>query len=72
MKDKDYPIFNLDVANYLMAKGFKLVRIKPNKFKLGTLIFYFEQNKNIDLALDKFNKTFSKEFSMNGKEVSNH
>ncbi|UZJ79430.1 DUF5659 domain-containing protein [Fictibacillus sp. KU28468] len=52
----DYPVFSIDVANYLMLKGFKMKRVKPNKQSPGFLMFYFEQHKSIETAVQSFKK----------------
>jgi hypothetical protein len=52
----DFPVFSIDVANCLMAKGFKMKRVKPNAKTPGYLMFYFEQHKSIETAVLAFKK----------------
>ena len=65
----DFPVFSIDVANYLMSKGFKMKRVKPNINTPGYLMFYFEQSKSIETAIWAYKKQeykkwyFTKEFT---------
>lgn len=37
------PVFNLDTANYLLKRDFKLYKVKCHKYETGKVVFFFEK-----------------------------
>ncbi|WP_258832402.1 DUF5659 domain-containing protein [Peribacillus frigoritolerans] len=53
----DFKIFNIDLANHLMEKGYRMLKIKPNTKSFGFLMFFFEFDNTIEQAISEYKKT---------------
>lgn len=59
------PIFSLDITNYLLKRGFKLLKVKTNKIHQGKVVFFFEQTPEAEAAkmeaIEKRRATYTQE-----------
>jgi hypothetical protein len=46
----EFPVFNKQIADTLILKGFKLTNILPNRKFPRYSVFYFEKTKEFDAA----------------------
>lgn len=47
-------IFSLELCDYLMCRGYKLITVDSHKDKSGRLIFIFENSNELHYAIDEF------------------
>lgn len=53
---KDYMVFTRYVANQLIQKGFKILRLKPDKVDKTHTIYIFEWSDDIERVVSEINK----------------
>lgn len=57
---KNYIVFSLDLANYLIEKGVNLIKTSPSKRNKGKLIFSFPNNEKTISLVEEYKRTHSK------------
>ncbi len=49
-----FKIFNQRLAGFLMLKGYKLIKMEPNRDIIGFNIFTFEKSFKLDKAIKQY------------------
>ena len=57
---KDYIVFKLDLANYLISNGIQLLRTKPSKQNTGKLVFMFPYNEDTINLVEQYKQLHTK------------
>lgn len=60
-KQELMPIFNIDTANYLLKRGFRIYKIKSNRYEEGKAVFFFEKTPESMAARDEQIRKFKGE-----------
>lgn len=53
----EYLIFSQRVAGYLMQRGYRLVKIEPNRKRPDFHVFFFEDSAGLRSRLAEYKKT---------------
>jgi hypothetical protein len=51
---KDYIVFSLDLANYLIENNIKLIKTIPSKRNKGKLVFIFPDNQDTLSKIEEY------------------
>lgn len=57
-EQKLMPIFSIDTANYLIKRGFNVLKIKSNRYETGKVVFFFEETPEAIAVRDEQYRKF--------------
>lgn len=57
MNKSVFPVFSFNLMKYLDRLGFKFFDARPNSRIEGKVVFYFDNNPDLQAAVEKYNNT---------------